>query len=221
MSPRLVNGVDTSAADEHAWCRESVPWYVNDTLDQRQRQRVDAHAVLCVECRADIAAGRLLSTMLDERGSVELAPQGGLAAVLRRIERREAWRRRVAPPLLMFFGEHAQRPLALAVAVQSLVIVILTAVLGFVLQPPRGAAYRTLSTPTVASAAGQRLRLVLDDSVTSGELRELLLPWKGRIIGGPAGHGIYTIAIEGEPEDAARQLRQHRGVRLAEWIVEP
>jgi hypothetical protein len=156
-----------------------------------------------------------------ETGSVELAPQAGLAAVLGRIERRDGWRRWILRPVAALFGDRGQRPLALAVAIQALVIVMLTGVLGIALRAPPEADYRTLSTTPVAPADGTRLRVVLAESLTLGEVRELLEPWGGRIVAGPEGRGIYTVSITAPADEALRGLRAHGGVLLAERIAGP
>jgi anti-sigma factor RsiW len=216
-----IAGVRTEPAADHEWSSEALPWYVNASLDERATLRMEQHLAACAACRAELARNRLLFSPLRDAGSVDLAPQSALAAVMERIERRETWRRRFARPFAALLGERGQRPLALALAVQALVIVMLTAVLGVVLHDAPEAAYRTLSSSIPDAAGGTQLRVVLDDGLTLGELQELLQPWGGRVIAGPEGRGIYTVVIQARAELALPRLRAHRGVLLAEPVSGP
>jgi hypothetical protein len=171
---------------------------------------------------------RELARLMRESPTVELAPQAGLADVMRRIERREARRRFLAWPWRAGLGPAAVRPLALAVGIQAVVIVMLTGVLWVGLRA-RPATYRTLSSPATftvapsvtAGPASSLVRLVLADDMTLGELRTALMPWPSRIVDGPTARGIYTIAIDGNVGAALAALRSTPGVLLAEEVSLP
>jgi anti-sigma factor RsiW len=219
MSPRIT-GVEQAPGADHEWSIGMLPWYLNGRLDAQGAQRLEQHLDACAECRAELARSREVFGALRSSGGVELAPQAGLAAVLGRIERRERRRRHLLRPLQFLFGDRSQRPFAVALALQAVVIVTLTAVLGFAWRTPPETQFRTLSTPVAVPAGGAQLRLVLADTLTLGELRLLLAPWEGRIAAGPEGRGIYTVVVQGSVDDALRSLRAQDGVLLAERVVE-
>jgi anti-sigma factor RsiW len=215
-------GVATDVVDEHRFCSEHLPWFVTGSLDPLRARRVEVHLASCQRCHDEHAREQALCALVNLPQGVELAPQAGLAAVMERIARREAWRQRLAGPLRMLFGERAQRPLVLAVAIQALVIVMLTTVLGVALRSPTAAQYRTLSTPQTAvpdAAAGQLVRLVLADDLSLRDLQGLLTEVQGRIVAGPEGAGIYTIEVGTTVDAAVALLRGRRGVRMAEPVL--
>ena len=93
-------------------------------------------------------------------------------------------------------------------------------------QPAATGEYRTLSsTPAVSGAdAGTKLRLVVDEHMTTGELAALLESVPARIVDGPSELGVFTIEVAAAPGASARpdalalakQLRGSPGVRFAE-----
>ena len=224
--PELTS-VKSDAGADHAVVAPLLTWYANGTLAPLEARRVEAHLAVCAACRADEHGDRSLARLMRESPSVELAPQAGLASVMERIDRREARRSLWSWPLRQLRGNGSLRPLALAVGAQAMVIVMLTGVLWVKLSPatavaPAPAEYRTLSSPATATPAGATLhRLVLADEMSLGELREALSPWHSRIVTGPEGRGIYTIAIEGDAERALEALRATPGVRMAERVSGP
>ena len=223
--PELTT-VKSDAAGDHDAVASMLTWYVNGTLGALEARRVEAHLPVCTLCREDERGQRSLARFMRESPSVELAPQAGLATVLQRIERREARRRLWSWPLRVLRGGNL-RPLAFAVGIQAIVIVMLTGVLWVKLGPATGLAtaapeYRTLSSPAAVLPAGQTLlRLVLADEMSLGELRQALAPWHSRIVSGPEGRGIYTVAIEGDASVALASLRATHGVRLVEPVNGP
>jgi hypothetical protein len=176
-----------------------------------------------------VAFERELVRLMRESPVVELAPQAGLAAVMARIERRETRRRLWAWPWRHAAGPTALRPLALAIGVQAIVIVMLTGVLWVKLGPSATPqTYRTLSTPAArpdtgvgATALRTRVRVVLADDMTLGALRTVLSPWSARIVDGPSARGIYTVEVEGEAASILSALRSTPGVLLAEPVSLP
>jgi len=171
---------------------------------------------------------RALARLMRESATVELAPQSGLADVMQRIERRETRRRFWTWPWRAGLGPAALRPLALAVGVQAIVIVMLTGVLWVGVGARPVASYRTLgsaATLPLADTAGASalVRLVLADGMTLGELRNALAPWGSRIVDGPTAAGIYTIAVGsgGDTDAMLTALRMIPGVLLAEEVTPP
>jgi anti-sigma factor RsiW len=226
MSRPRLSSVKNDASREHERIAPLLAWYVNGTLAPREAEQVAAHLSWCETCRDDVDAQDALMRAMRESPSVELAPQAGLAATMERIERREARRRLWSWPLRLLQAGGTARPLVFAVGIQAVVIVMLTTVLWVKLAPPPaapgGETFRTLSTPAAAASTDAiRLRLLLGDDMTLGALREALAPWHSRIVAGPEGRGIYTVAIDGDAETALAALRATPGVNLAERVDGP
>ena len=65
------------------------------------------------------------------------------------------------------------------------------------------------------------MRLVLSDTMTLGQLREALAPWRSRIVMGPEARGIYTVAIDGDSAAALKAWRATPGILFAEVVTGP
>ncbi|MBS0394555.1 MAG: zf-HC2 domain-containing protein [Proteobacteria bacterium] len=63
-----------------------LPWFVTGRLSSDDRGRVEQHVRDCAVCRADLEAQRRIRAALRADGTVEYAPQAGLAATLARID---------------------------------------------------------------------------------------------------------------------------------------
>src|ERR1700688_2357923 len=80
MTPRHRSSV----ACEHQEISTLLPWYVNGRIGEQERQRVDAHLILCAGCRDDLARGRTISQGMTAEPAVEYMP----AASLKRLQAR-------------------------------------------------------------------------------------------------------------------------------------
>jgi anti-sigma factor RsiW len=89
-----------SEADLHRHVTELVPWYVNGTLEGRDRDAVTAHLPGCPACREEVARCQTLAAAVQSAVDAAGAPgPGGLERVLASIElleakgaRRTGWR---------------------------------------------------------------------------------------------------------------------------------
>ena len=73
-----------SDAREHQTISLLIPWYVNGSAGEPERQRVDAHLLLCADCRDDLAQERRVYQALNAETTVEYMP----AASLKRLQAR-------------------------------------------------------------------------------------------------------------------------------------
>ena len=190
--------IESAACDSEA--ARLLPWFVTGSLAAADAERVAQHLEHCRICAADLVRERTVRATLKADGSVEYAPQAGLAKTLARIDELtrespsptgEFATSREAAPLRRRFT--ATQWLAAAAIVQAVGLGVLG---GSVLSRPAGervgARYETLSQPAPA-ANGARIRVVFTRSMTIGELTALLGTQRLLIIAGPSDAGVFTL----------------------------
>lgn len=171
-----------------------LPWFVTGRLSAADTERVTLHLGHCEICRSDVAEQRALRATMKTSGSIEYAPQAGLAKTLARIDELardpvssvgEVRAEHAAEPRRRRFG--ATQWLTAAVVVQA---IGLGAIGGSLML--RQPAYQTLSTPAAVAGAA-RIRAVFAESMTVGELKALLSTQHLLIVAGPTEAGVFTL----------------------------
>jgi anti-sigma factor RsiW len=226
---------DTLHPSEHAEVWEILPWYVNGTLEDRERASVEAHLTTCAACQVELARCHDLAAI------VRAAPADGwepspehFARVLARLETttasatlRRGWWDAVRAQYERY-GEMLRRipPLIRwTLVTQSALTLVLASIL--VWQAPWAPErfYRTLSNSSDQTAQKRlQIHVVFADDITEKELRALLTEVQATIVAGPSPFGVYTVAVA-LPGDARapaditlETLRAHPKVRLAEAL---
>ena len=73
---------------EHEDITILLPWYVNGTLDEADRQRVDAHLATCEVCRDELSLCNDMRDATVTDGTIPIPPLASAAGVLARADRR-------------------------------------------------------------------------------------------------------------------------------------
>jgi anti-sigma factor RsiW len=219
---------------------ELLPWYVNGSLAQPERERVEAHLAACRRCEEEVRACRRTAAEIADAGEVAPSPHPiQFQRVLARIEESEREERRhdggwrlLAP--FRSLVQATPRPLRGALVAQAAVIVLLVGFLAWdALRPgspapvsPSPAApsavYRTLSDPPPAPVPTVRLRVMFSPRATEREIRGLLLGIRGEITAGPSPLGLYTVEVPAAGDPAAgvlARLRSEPQVTFAEPVA--
>jgi anti-sigma factor RsiW len=220
---------------------ELLPWYVNGSLAQPERERVEAHLTACRRCEEEVRACRRTAAEIAGAGEVAPSPHPiQFQRVLARIEESEREERRHDGGwrLLVPFRSLVQatpRPLRGALVAQAAVIFLLVGFLAWgSLRPGSGspsqaasspaapsAVYRTLSDPAPAPVPTVRLRVMFSPQATEREIRGLLLGIRGEITAGPSPLGLYTVEVPAAGDPAAgvlARLRSEPQVTFAEPV---
>lgn len=215
---------------ERVW--SLLPWYVNGTLPQRERERVEAHLEVCRRCQEEERACRRTAETVQSAGEVAPTPHPvQLQRILTRIE--EAEREEQAPRTLRWrlpspFRSLVQAtpvPLRGALVAQAAIILLLAGVLIWqkLHSGPAGipapAVYRTLSDAPAARVPVLRLRVMFAPQATERQIRELLLDVRGELTAGPSPLGVYTIEVpvgRDSLQAVLARLRSESQVVLAE-----
>jgi hypothetical protein len=210
-----------------------LPWYVNGTLPQRERERVEAHLEVCRRCQEEERVCRRTAESVQSAGEVAPTPHPvQLQRVLARIE--EAEREERAPRISrewLSFPSRAligatPRPLRGALVAQAAIIVLLAGVLVWQKlhsgpeDVPAPAVYRTLSDSPPARGPVLRLRVMFSPQATESQIRELLLDVRGEITGGPSAIGVYTVEVPAGRDSLQAVLARLRSESQV-MLVEP
>lgn len=197
---------------EHDSVQRLLPWHVNETLSQRESDRVEAHLAECEECREELAFERKLARGV---ASLPLDVEDGWKTMERRMAE-TAPTKAAGAPMRMFrrsvpFGWAAAASLAASVAVAVVVMGL----------QPRAVSqqtYHTLGSPGAATD-GQVVVLFKPDT-TEQQMRVILSAQDARLVDGPTAAGAYVLHVDnGDPARAIDALRQSSQVVLAEPLT--
>ena len=213
---------DAFSIHRRVW--ELIPWVVNGRASGEERRLVEEHLAACGDCREEHEFQARLHTAMGAEPRADGQVDGTAAAAsLQRLWQRIDGEEEPAPVVRRRAGGSFARGLLLAVLIEAVGIVALSAALWTRDSPQVGAApmYRTLSAP--AEGAGRAtIRAVLQPTLTLGELQALLERAQLQIVAGPSDAGVYSLAPlsvhAASAQPALEQLRAHPGVRFAEPI---
>ncbi len=227
----------TPVARAHEDISALLPWYVNGTIGEPERQRVDAHLILCAGCRNDLAREQRIYQGMTADTPVEYMP----AASLKRLQARLDGVVAAASPDLQTDPQADVRThvaaarerrgrwpmswhglMAASVAVMAVALSLLAAD-RWMQSRARAAASDYYTVTTFAPRApGEVIRAVFSPTITLVELQAILDEAQLRIISGPTEAGVYSLAANsGRPVSASlASLRRDEKVRFAE-ITQP
>jgi anti-sigma factor RsiW len=225
MSPRIP--------DTHAEAWALLPWLANGRIAAGEREWVEAHVQTCAECRAELAAQRMISTQL--RSETVATPaaaseeQRSFDKLWARIEASEA---ATLPATGAGGGGYrASRPvrwLAAAVIVQAVGL----GVLGFSALSDGGASSPDFVTVTRedprsgARAQAPTVRVVFAPQASIETINTLLAHQGLQIVGGPGTQGNFTAALSADAvasgasaESVAAVMSKDPNVSFAEPVA--
>jgi anti-sigma factor RsiW len=204
-----------------------LPWYVNGSIGEPERRRVEAHVAECPRCREDLAEERRIHQAMTAAPAVEYMPAASLKRLQERLDAaapRAADRRHAAgKPKAAAAGNAGrsrrwQGTMAASIAVMTAIVCLLAADrwVQFRARTARPEYYTvTTSTP---HAPGEVIRAVFSPIISLAELQAILDEAGLRIVSGPSEAGVYSLAAN-SPRPVSSSLtllRGHASVRFAE-----
>ncbi len=188
--------------DTHAEAWALLPWMANGRIAADDREWVEAHVQGCADCRAELAAQRLVAAQVAR--DVATAPhsaapgeQQSFNKLWARIEAAESVSRNSAGPSAVSAprGSRTVRWLAAAVVVQALGL----GVLGLALRNGQAtdASFKTVATvePRLNAPA---VRVVFAPGASIGTVNTLLTHQGLSIVSGPGTSGNYTAELSAD-----------------------
>jgi anti-sigma factor RsiW len=209
----------TENSAEHLEVSALLPWYVNETLEERNRQRVDAHVGACADCREDLAAQQRICAAIEAQPAIDYMPVASLKRLQARLDAQAEPAAALALPQERQTNRLPWRGwMAASIAVMAVAVALLAAdrwaqVEARLIQPD----YYTVTKPA-PRPQGEVIRAVFSPAITLVELQTILDEAQLRIVSGPTEAGVYSLASNSTLAVRASLalLRQHSTVRFAE-----
>ncbi|MDH3621718.1 MAG: zf-HC2 domain-containing protein [Gammaproteobacteria bacterium] len=199
---------------EHDDISMLLPWYANGTLDDAERERVDAHLDSCGQCTEELqlCVEMLNATMSD--GAIPIPPAASAAAIIARDEQR---------PAFGFLRDRRVQRLAATLAAVGLLIV-----LGFMQFFPTQQPNQSFNAVTGtggASSVDYVLELQFGVSVTQAARSRVLEELGGTARPANEDEGTYAVVISLPPqslselEQRAAELAARDEIETAEFVA--
>jgi Putative zinc-finger len=218
----MNNELGTEARMEHPEFSALIPWYVNDTIDDRQRKHLEAHLTQCAACRADLQLERRVYADMAADPDVEYMPAPSLKRLHTRLDAldtldnspTDAERPVVAQPMRRAMSWNSLMAASVVIIALSLGLFVVDRRLS---APAVPQTYHTVTSP-VPRAPDEVIRAVFAPTITLVELQAILDESQLRIVAGPTEAGVYSLAANSDRAVATslELLRKHATVRFAE-----
>lgn len=201
---------------EHENIQELLPWYVNGTLPDAERGRVNAHVDSCLLCRRIVQRDRQLFAHLSAEPVENSTIDASFRKLMRRIDR-EAPTRLNLPRLEL--PDRASTRHAWAYAALMFIGIVVAAWLATPRGADQSAEFTTVTDRQTPSPA--QLDVVFAPDLASDEPAQIIASLGARIVAGPSAMGRYTIELaseaptESELASALERLRADRRVQFA------
>lgn len=177
---------------------EILPWLVNGTLENDERNAVREHAQNCVICRRELENLEALATRLAARNDVPV-PAPDMRRINARIDAALERERRGAALVAWLRAWSANR-WRLAFTLQTAAVLAI-AVFAWRYEP--APEYTTLTTPTVLPP-GNFLRVAFDPALDAAAIDALLDAHDLVLVDGPSERGVATLGFDDDVTVGAR-----------------
>jgi hypothetical protein len=204
-----------------------IPWYVNGTIGERERRRVDAHLAQCAHCRDELTREQWVYRSMTAETAVEYMPAVSLNRLQARLddigvaksERAEAGddAHAAAEPRRRFMPWQGLMAASVAVIAVALSFLATDRWLQYRARAAAPPAYYTV-TKDVPRAPDEAIRAVFSPTITLSDLQSILDEAQLRIVSGPTEAGVYSLAAKSRRpvSSSLALLRSHAQVRFAE-----
>lgn len=199
---------------EHDDITMLLPWYVNGTLNDADRRRIDQHLAACRQCSDELSLCNEMQNATLADGAIPIPPAASASAI---IERRD-WRSR-----LRFVGDRRiQRVAAVLVAVGLLFV------LGMMQLFPTELPNQRFTTATSAGASDAMdyvLELQFDSGVSQATRSGILQELGGTAQPISGADGVYAVLISLPPQtlsdldQLARDLEARDEIQAAQFVA--
>lgn len=212
--------MNTRKTISHDQAIELLPWLLTGSMDEDEKQKVREHARSCVICRRELQELELINNLIADAAKAGPIPPPDMRNINARIDRLIEKRGRMRE-LISRLGARVLNPWRLAFALQTVLVIVLAAVL---LWPASENAEYTTLTQSQTLPDGHHLRVVLDPDMPISELADLLAGMNLTVADGPSARGVYTLGVPQSLSQDSRdrllaRLQQNPKVLFAQWVA--
>jgi len=209
---------------EHEDVSALIPWYVNGSISELDRQRVDSHLRACGICRDDLLLEHRVYRAMAAETAIEYMPATSLKRLQARLDGLDdkpaaSDRPLVEQPRGQVRRGTPWRGLAAAsVAVLAVALSLAAADRWIQFRAKAWSPNYYTVTASQARSPDEVIRAVFSPTITLVELQSILDEAQLKIISGPTEAGVYSLAAKsGRPVSSSLALlRRHAEVRFAE-----
>jgi hypothetical protein len=202
-----------------------LPWYLNGTIGEHDRQRIDAHLRECATCREELRQESRVHQAMAAESGVEYMPAASLKRLQARLDGLGGGTAQADAPADSVPRRRSPRRSMPWRGWMAASIVAVSMALGAILADQwtqfraRELSFNYHTVTTAPPRAPEEvIRAVFSPTITLVELQAILDEAQLRIISGPTEAGVYSLAAKsGRPVSSSLALlRRHAAVRFAE-----
>lgn len=190
----------------HDKIRMLLPWYVNETLTESERQEVEARLGTDLVLHRDLRQTRALANLISKAQPEQVSARQSLsklhASIRSQRKRPPAWRR-LADTISRFTWLQGAA---------AITVLVFSASGLWLFVPTSPATFETLTDPATTIEAAAVMRVVFRQHVSPPQAKALTEQLGGNIVAGPSAKRVYTIVLR---QDTDPQLW------LAQWRASP
>ena len=224
---------DNSMYSSHDEVLILLPWYVNESLDEKERGLVEKHLKVCLRCRVEVTNLQHLSESVVQSEFIDMAANASFARFKERIqgqpESQETKELTSHSKSVLGYCKHwlEHHPRSMVGISAGIVFFILA--LSFFLADPTilpelmTPAYRTLGNPSSDNrSAHHDIRVVFANGLDPSQIERILNSIDGKIVADHSREGVVRIRFTDTQDDfqkaieAISVLRKRSDVIFAE-----
>ncbi len=223
----------------HSQIMQLLPWYVNQTVKDNDRQLIEAHLRSCVSCRIELKHQKLFANKVKYSSDFGFAPRQSFSLLKSRIQQSSD---SPASEKIVHKGQNSFpaywlkifnntlrnslfRPQTAFVAIGICLLLFSINLIVVNENSVSKNQFRTLSTPEARNGLlSNDIRVVFEPTITQEQIQHVVLSTHARVIEGPSSSGVFRIRandIDGQNQPSIDQLLQMFRARKEVIFVEP
>ena len=202
----------------HEEILEILPWFINETLGEKERDLVMVHLSECPECRKERDQLQGVEAFVKGMGQPVADYRFSYRKLLSRIEEAERNRESTAG-LDAALRPRNWMPFAGIAASLAFVVALVGTFQPSLLPQADSTDFRTLTTQTQTRGVSRRVALTFEQPMQAMTIREVLIETHSNIVSGPDEKGAYVVEVvipaKMSSEEYLQSIRKIEGVQYA------